>query len=103
MRSFQEIETLITTNPVMLFMKGEKNQPECGFSLQVVEILNELDVDFVTVNVLLRPDIRKDLKEYSNWPTFPQLYINGELVGGADIVKSLHLNQELEQLIGNLK
>ena len=64
MNSFQEIENLIKTNKVVLFMKGEKNQPECGFSMQVVETLNELDADFYSVNVLTRPDIRKDLKEY---------------------------------------
>lgn len=101
MNSFQEIENLINTNKVVLFMKGEKNQPECGFSMQVVEILNELDADFYTVNVLTRPDIRKDLKEYSSWPTFPQLYVDGELIGGADIVKSLYMDSELEKILFN--
>ena len=99
MNSFTEIQTIIDTNPIVLFMKGEKNQPECGFSMQVVEILNEFDVDYHTVNVLTRPDIRKDLKDFSNWPTFPQLYIKGELIGGSDIVKSLYLDQELEKLL----
>ena len=99
MNSFQEIQSLIDNNKIILFMKGDKNMPECGFSMQVVEILNEYDVDYHTVNVLVRPDIRKDLKEFSNWPTFPQLYLNQELVGGCDIIKSLHLEQELEKLL----
>ena len=95
-----EIETQIKSSPVVLFMKGNKHFPQCGFSAQVVSILGELGAKFSTVNVLSDPAIRDGIKEFSNWPTIPQLYVNGEFVGGCDIVKDLHGSGELAKMLG---
>jgi len=95
-------EQIIKSNKVVLFMKGNTVSPQCGFSAQVVAILRLYDVDYAEVNVMNHEsygDIRADLKEYSNWPTFPQLYCNGELIGGCDIITELHENEELEELL----
>jgi monothiol glutaredoxin len=89
------IEGLIQTNPVMLFMKGTKQFPACGFSNAVVQILQREGVSFETFNILADPQIRQSLKEYSNWPTYPQLYIAGKFVGGCDIVTEMHQSGEL--------
>jgi monothiol glutaredoxin len=80
------IETLVHGNKVMLFMKGTKSFPACGFSNTVVQILKKEGVTFETFNILADPDVRQGLKEYSSWPTFPQLYVDGKFVGGCDIV-----------------
>lgn len=85
---------------VVLFMKGNKNFPQCGFSAQVVSILKQKGVDFLDVNILPDPDLRQGLKEFSNWPTFPQLYVDGKLVGGCDIVTGMNENGELDQVLG---
>jgi monothiol glutaredoxin len=90
-----KIESTLGAAPVVLFMKGTKNFPQCGFSAKVVGILKERAVEFRDVNILLDAELRQGLKDYSNWPTFPQLYVNGKLVGGCDIVSSLHESGEL--------
>ncbi|HTJ47029.1 MAG TPA: Grx4 family monothiol glutaredoxin [Kofleriaceae bacterium] len=95
-----KIETLIKSDDVVLFMKGTKSFPQCGFSASVVNILNTLIPKYTTVNVLSDPDVRQGIKEYSDWPTIPQLYVKGELVGGSDIVKSLHESGELAGKLG---
>jgi monothiol glutaredoxin len=89
----------VTKNPIMLYMKGNPQQPQCGFSATVVSILQSYpQVDFASVNVLDYPTIRQGIKTYSQWPTVPQLYVHGEFVGGCDIVQSLHAAGELQEL-----
>jgi monothiol glutaredoxin len=95
-----QIESLITKNRVMLFMKGSKSFPQCGFSSQVVGILKELGTPFETANVLSDPSLRDGIKIFSDWPTIPQLYVNGEFVGGCDIVREMHQTGELAKLLG---
>lgn len=90
------IETEVKSNNVLLFMKGTPDFPQCGFSGQVVAILNHLGVPFKGVNVLESTDLRQGLKDYSNWPTFPQLYIKGEFIGGCDIVREMFQDGELQ-------
>jgi monothiol glutaredoxin len=94
-----KIEQLVNSSRVVLFMKGNKMFPQCGFSAQVVGLLKETGAEFETHNVLADPEVRQGLKEYSNWPTFPQLYVDGQLVGGCDIVTELHQNGELQKLV----
>ena len=89
----------IEKNPVILFMKGSKHMPLCGFSAKVVNVLKELQIDFATRNVLDDADLREGIKAYSNWPTLPQLYINGEFIGGCDIVLELFESGELKKLL----
>ena len=89
------IQGLINGNKVMLFMKGTKQFPACGFSNAVVQILKKEGVAFETCNILADPDVRQTLKEYSGWPTYPQLYVDGKFVGGCDIVTELHQSGEL--------
>ena len=91
------IEDLIKTNKVMLFMKGTKHIPACGFSNAVVQILKKEAVPFETFNILADPELRQALKEYSSWPTYPQLYVGGKFVGGCDIVTELHQSGELSK------
>ena len=95
-----KIETLIRDNPVVLFMKGNKSFPQCGFSASVVKTLQQLKTDFHAVNVLTDPEIREGIKEFSNWPTIPQLYVKGQFVGGSDIVNDLFSSGELQSLLG---
>lgn len=95
-----QIESLVQQSRVVLFMKGNKNFPQCGFSAQVVKILGEVGVPFTTVNVLADPQIRDGIKEYAQWPTIPQLYVEGKFVGGCDIVRDLHASGELAPLVG---
>jgi monothiol glutaredoxin len=95
-----QIESLISKNRVMLFMKGSKSFPQCGFSSQVVGILKELGTPFETANVLSDPALRDGIKVFSDWPTIPQLYVNGEFVGGCDIVREMHQTGELAKLLG---
>jgi monothiol glutaredoxin len=94
-----QIDTLIKENKIMVFMKGNKMMPQCGFSNQVVQILNILGVPYETVDVLADQDIRQGVKEYSNWPTIPQVYINGEFVGGSDVMTELYQKGELQQMV----
>lgn len=94
-----KIDKLVTDNKIMVFMKGSKLMPQCGFSNNVVQILNSLGVDYGTLDVLADSEIRQGIKDYSNWPTIPQLYINGEFVGGSDIVIELYQSGELQQMV----
>ena len=91
----EKIENLINESEVMLFMKGTPEMPQCGFSAAVVGVLNHLGVDYKTSNVLQDQDIREGIKEYSDWPTIPQLYVKKEFVGGCDIIREMHENGEL--------
>ena len=93
------IDGLVQSSKVMLFMKGTKQFPACGFSNSVVQILTKEGVPFQTFNILADPEVRQGLKEYSNWPTFPQLYVNGELIGGCDITIEMYKSGELKQLL----
>jgi len=93
------IEELIKQNKIMVFMKGNKLMPQCGFSNNVVQILNVLGVPFETIDVLADPEIREGIKQYSNWPTIPQVYVNGEFVGGSDILIELYQKGELQQML----
>src|SRR3954465_7765980 len=88
----------ITANPVMLYMKGNAMFPQCGFSARVVQILTHMGVPFQTANVLEDAELREGVKQFSNWPTIPQLYVNGEFVGGCDIVTEMYQSGELETL-----
>lgn len=94
-----QIESLISKNRVMLFMKGSKSFPQCGFSSQVVGILKELGTPFETANVLADPALRDGIKVFSDWPTIPQLYVGGKFVGGCDIVRELSARGELLPLL----
>jgi monothiol glutaredoxin len=89
----------IAGNDVVLFMKGTKTMPQCGFSMQVAQILNHLGVDFKDINVLEDMSVREGIKAYSNWPTIPQLYVKGEFVGGCDIVREMFQAGELQELL----
>lgn len=95
----QEIDNFIKTSDVVLFMKGTANMPMCGFSSTVVAILNKLEVPFKDVNVLENMSLREAIKEYSDWPTIPQLYIKGEFIGGCDIVKEMFENGDLIKIL----
>jgi monothiol glutaredoxin len=94
-----QIQNLIGSSKVVLFMKGNSEMPQCGFSANSVAILKNLGVSFKTFNILNDPEIRQGLKEYSNWPTFPQLYINSKLVGGNDIITEMYKNGELQDYL----
>src|SRR4051812_7906553 len=98
----KKIDQLVQSDPVVLFMKGSRSFPQCGFSASVVNILNTMIPKYTTVNILADADIRGGMKEYSDWPTFPQLFIKGEFVGGADIVRQMHETGELEKKLGDL-
>ncbi|HWL68696.1 MAG TPA: Grx4 family monothiol glutaredoxin [Geminicoccus sp.] len=94
----ETIRTQVTSDPVVLYMKGTPVFPMCGFSAAVVQILSQTGVKFQSYNVLDDAELRQGLKEFSNWPTFPQLYVDGELVGGCDIVREMYQSGELAQL-----
>jgi monothiol glutaredoxin len=95
----ERLDNIVTRNKIAVFMKGTKLMPQCGFSNNVVQILNTLGVPYETVNVLEDYDIRQGIKEYSNWPTIPQVYVNGEFVGGSDILIELYQSGELQQMV----
>ena len=95
----ERISNLIEKNPVLLFMKGTPEAPQCGFSNRVIQVLNSWDVPFESINVLSDENIRQEIKDFSNWPTIPQLYINREFVGGCDIVEELSTNGELAEVL----
>jgi monothiol glutaredoxin len=95
----ERIDNLLQENKVLVFMKGNKLMPQCGFSNNVVQILNTLGVPYQTVDVLADADIRQGIKEYSNWPTIPQVYVNGQFVGGSDIMIELYQKGELQQMV----
>lgn len=93
------IDNEVKSNDVVLFMKGTPGFPQCGFSGQVVQILDYLGLDYKGVNVLASDELRQAIKDYSNWPTIPQLYIKGEFIGGCDIVREMFQNGELQSLL----
>jgi monothiol glutaredoxin len=95
----QRIEQTVSSHKIVVFMKGSKLMPQCGFSNNVVQILNVLGVPYETVDVLQDPEIREGIKEYSQWATIPQIYINGEFVGGSDIAIELYQSGELQQMV----
>lgn len=96
----EQIDALIKSNDIVLFIKGTPDFPQCGFSAKVVDILRQCGVtDYASVNVLEDPDMRQGIKEYSQWPTIPQLYVKGEFIGGCDIVTDLFESGELEDLL----
>lgn len=97
----QRIQSDITANPVMLFMKGTAMFPQCGFSARVVQILTHMGVPFATANVLEDPELRDGIKQFSNWPTVPQLYVGGEFIGGCDIVTEMFQSGELAKLFAD--
>ncbi len=94
-----QIDNAVKSTDVVLFMKGEKNMPACGYSSLANQVLNLLGVEFEAINVLASDDIRQGIKDYSNWPTIPQLYIKAEFIGGADIMREMYENGELLQLL----
>ena len=94
------IESILQQHPVVLFMKGTRSAPQCGFSAATVGVLDDLLPDYFSVNVLEDGEIREGIKNYGNWPTIPQLYVNGELIGGADIVKSMYSSGQLQSVFG---
>lgn len=94
----REIDALIESDSVVLFMKGDKQMPMCGFSRHVCQILNQLNIEYTSVNILESDDLRSGMKEYSQWPTFPQLYVNEEFIGGCDIIDEMYHSGELEEL-----
>lgn len=95
----EQIEAAIRENKVMIFMKGNRSFPQCGFSAATVQIFEELGVPFATADVLADPELRDAIKRYSNWPTIPQVYVDGKFVGGCDIVREMYENGELEPLV----
>lgn len=95
----QKIEATINKDRIMLFMKGSPAMPQCGFSAAVVGVLKEEGVQFGSYNILADNELREGLKAYSNWPTFPQLYVDGKLVGGCDIVRAMHAKGELAPVL----
>ena len=96
----QQISEFLAQNQVVLFMKGTRRMPQCGFSAQVVKILDELLPSYETVDVLRSPEILEGIKAFSEWPTTPQLYVNGQFIGGCDIVREMNASGELQKLIG---
>jgi len=97
--ALNRIQETIDNNAVVLYMKGSKDMPQCGFSAAVSHVLNQVGVDFLDVDVLRDPEIRQGIKEYSDWPTIPQLYVKGEFIGGCDIVKEMFQSGELQELL----
>lgn len=95
----ERIDNLVNQNKIVVFMKGTKLMPQCGFSNNVVQILNTLGVPFQTVDVLEDYEVRQGIKEYSNWPTIPQVYVNGQFVGGSDILIEMYQKGELQQMV----
>jgi monothiol glutaredoxin len=97
-----QIKDIINKNDVVLFMKGTPEMPQCGFSMTVCNILKELKVKFNGINVLADPEIREGIKDFSNWPTVPQLYVKGEFIGGCDIAKEMYENGELKKILNSI-
>ncbi len=95
----KNIENEIKSNPVLLFMKGSKEAPMCGFSAQVIHVLKSYGTDFKTIDVLQDWDVREAIKTYSSWPTIPQLYVHGKFIGGCDITMELHKKGELKAIL----
>lgn len=98
---FDQIKSQIQKDKIVLYMKGTPAFPQCGFSGRAVQLLKECGVDFVGVNVLEDPQLREGVKQYANWPTIPQLYVGGELIGGSDIMTELYQSGELQKLVSD--
>ena len=104
MSAQDKIREQVTGNPVVLYMKGSPQFPQCGFSATATQLLKMSGAEsFYTVDVLQNPDIREGIKQYANWPTIPQLYVNGEFVGGSDIMREMYQSGELQKLIAGAK
>ena len=103
METIEKIKQQITENPIILYMKGTPQMPQCGFSARAVKCIDACEVDFAFVDVLANPDVRQELPKYADWPTFPQLYVKGELIGGSDIIAEMYEHGELEQLLREAK
>jgi monothiol glutaredoxin len=101
MTAQDQIKETVSSNDVVLFMKGTKSMPQCGFSSRVAGVLNFMGVDFNDVNVLADEEMRQGIKDYSDWPTIPQLYVKGEFVGGCDIITEMTLSGELDTLFAD--
>ena len=99
MEVIERIKEQLSSHPVVLYMKGTPDFPQCGFSAAAIRALNAVGGKYGTVNIFEDPELREALKRYSNWPTYPQLYVNGELIGGADIIQEMHRSGELKQLV----
>ncbi|MDX8386963.1 MAG: Grx4 family monothiol glutaredoxin [Ghiorsea sp.] len=99
----EQIAEVVKSNDVLLFMKGTPQMPQCGFSQRVTAILNEHQVPFAAINVLLDPSVREGIKVFSDWPTIPQLYVKGEFVGGCDIITEMHEDGELGTILSPFK
>ena len=97
----ENIKKIITENHICLFMKGTPESPQCGFSMAVSNVLKHLKVNFIGINVLEDENLRQGIKEFSDWPTIPQLYVSGEFIGGCDIVKEMFEKGELQELLKN--
>ncbi len=95
----QKIESAIKENKIMIFMKGNRSFPQCGFSAATVAVFEEIGVPFATADVLSDPELRDAIKQYSNWPTIPQVYVDGKFLGGCDIIREMHESGELEPLV----
>jgi len=98
-----QIDKVVKENDIVLFMKGTPDFPQCGFSQRVAGILNEYGAAYAAVNVLLSDDVRQGIKDYSDWPTIPQLYVKGEFIGGCDIIAEMHASGELKELLAPLQ
>ena len=98
LQNIEEAKETIKNNNIVLFMKGTKDMPGCGFSAHIVQILNNMNVEYIDIDVLNDPDFKENMKKFTNWPTFPQLYVKGEFIGGIDIVKEMFDSGELLEL-----
>lgn len=99
MDTIEKIKQQIAENAILLYMKGNPQMPQCGFSARAVQCINACGVDFAYIDVLANPDIRQSLPQYADWPTFPQLYVKGELIGGSDIILEMYQQGELEPML----
>jgi len=95
----EKLQQLVTENKIILFMKGTPDFPQCGFSAKAVHLLNQCQAQFETINVLEDPEIRQGIKDFSQWPTIPQLYVNGDFIGGSDIIGEMYEKGELQELV----
>ncbi|MGJ8618805.1 MAG: Grx4 family monothiol glutaredoxin [Methylophilaceae bacterium] len=98
-----KIKETVTSNPIVLYMKGSPKFPQCGFSNLATQVLDACEAEYVAIDVLQDQDVREGIKQYANWPTIPQLYVKGEFVGGADIIRSMYESGELQTLLADAK
>lgn len=98
-----KIKETVTSNPVVLYMKGNPKFPQCGFSNLATQVLDACEAQYIAIDVLQDQDVREGIKEYASWPTIPQLYVNGEFVGGSDIIKAMYESGELQTLLAGAK